>query len=178
MTHQPSSAQAGPQASDGEFEWPIRFREHFFSAACYSTYGCRVVYGGRLRVDDPKDKLAIASETVPGYPNVLDASEGLIRNFPPPAEVQWRSKDGTPLSAKVDIGEIFKDGLVRHRLRRDEISPRGPGPGQLPGIILEVNDRTINVYMRAHVSTRELQKPGNRYSDFRDDLIKVHSQTY
>ncbi|MDM0052216.1 hypothetical protein [Variovorax sp. J22R115] len=50
--------------------------------------------------------------------------------------------------------------------------------GITPAIILEVNDRTINVYMRAHISTKELQVPGNRYSDFRNDLIKAFSQTY
>ena len=47
-----------------------------------------------------------------------------------------------------------------------------------PDILLEVNDRTINVYMRAFVPTRELQIPGNKYSRFRDDLILAWSKTY
>ncbi|MFX6763667.1 hypothetical protein ABTH06_18600, partial [Acinetobacter baumannii] len=94
------------------------------------------------------------------------------------AKVSWRAKDGTPLEAEVDIGEIFRDELIRHNLQPHEIAERGIGPGALPQIILEVNDRTINVYMRAHISTRELQQPGNRYSDFRADLIKVFNRTY
>ena len=48
----------------------------------------------------------------------------------------------------------------------------------MPGIILEVNDRTINVHMRAIIATKELQKAGNKHSDFRNDLIKVFSQSY
>ncbi|WP_245149923.1 hypothetical protein [Xanthomonas axonopodis] len=42
-----------------------------------------------------------------------------------------------------------------------------------PHIILEVNDRTINVYMRAFMETAVLQEPGNRYSNSRNDLRKV-----
>jgi hypothetical protein len=110
--------------------------------------------------------------------DLLSAGRGPIPNFPSPAEVTWRSKDGTPHETKIDIGEIFKDQLIRHTLKYEEISDLGIGPGALPSIIIEVNDQTVNVYMRAHISTKQLQKPGNRFSDFRDDLIKVFSQTY
>ena len=34
-----------------------------------------------------------------------------------------------------------------------------------PDIVLEVNDRTINIYMRAFINTRSLQIPGNPRSD-------------
>lgn len=178
-----SNAASGSSSSGERFDtdvvWPLKFKAHYFDAYCFSTYGCKVVYRGRLRALYPDDELRPSSEALGDkYPNILTAGMGPIPNFPPPAKVTWRSKDGTPLEAEVDIGEIFKDGLIRHNLRQDEISERGIGPGALPGIILEVNDRTINVYMRAHISTRELQKPGNRYSDFRADLIKVYSRRY
>ena len=160
-------------------EWPLKFQGHYFSVSTYSTYGCRVLYAGMQRVDDAEDELQGSSERLGDkYPNNMTATMGPIPNFPPPAKVTWRSRDGTAHEADIDIGEIFKDQRIRHNLRPEEISEDGIGPGALPGIILEVNDRTINVYMRAHISTRELQIPGNRYSDFRDDLIKVFSQTY
>lgn len=160
-------------------EWPLKFRAHYFSVSTYSTYGCRVEYGGKVRAEDPDDELQSSSEALGSrYPDNMTARMGPIGNFPPPATVTWRSKDGTPHEADIDISEIFKDELIRHRLGRDEISIEGIGPGALPGIILEVNDRTINVYMRAHISTRELQEPGNRHSDFRNDLIKAFSRTY
>ncbi len=166
-------------ADVGGLEWPIRFQAHLFDAYCFSTYGCRVVYAGRLRANDSPDELKSSSAAISDkYPNVLRAGMGPIPNFPPPAQVSWRAKDGTALEASVDLDDIFKDRLVRHHLKREEVSERGIGPGAMPEIILEVNDRTINVYMRAHISTRELQKPGNRYSDFRADLIKVYSRTY
>ena len=110
------------------------------------------------------------------YPANLGASHLAIRNFPPPAQVSWRAKDGTSLQAQVDMAEIFKDGLIRHNLKREEISEAGSIPS--PDIILEVNDRTINVYMRAYIPTKEFQIPGNKYSKHRNDLIKVYSRTY
>jgi hypothetical protein len=70
---------------------------------------------------------------------------------------------------------IFKDRLIRHNLAREELTEN---QGSLPGIILEVNDRTINVYMKATLWTKEEQIPGNRHSHSRSDLIKVFSQSY
>src|SRR3546814_3152708 len=56
------------------------------------------------------------------YPNNMRAGYSSIANFPQPAIVTWRSKDGTPHHAEVDIGDIFKDRLIRHNLQREEIS--------------------------------------------------------
>ncbi|MDO5611483.1 MAG: hypothetical protein Q4G62_12070 [Pseudomonadota bacterium] len=159
------------------WEWPLRFTAHNFSAFTYSTYGAKVIYGHRPYINAPDDKLQISSESLgEKYPDNLGASHLSIRNFPPPAIVTWRSKDGTPHRAEVDMADIFKDGLIRHNLRREEIANNRNI--FVPDIILEVNDRTINVYMRARISTKEEQEPGNKYSRYRYDLIKVYSKTY
>src|SRR3546814_4107965 len=97
-------------------------------------------------------------------------------NLPPTAIVTWRSKDGVPHRAEIDIGEIFSDKLIRHNLAREEISETASIAH--PAIILEVNDRTINVYMRARISHKALQIPGTNYSHYHNDLIKVFSRTY
>ena len=174
-----STAATSPTAHepDDGVEWPLKFKAHYFGAHCFSTYGCKVHYRGMLRADDPEDELAPTSEALGDkYPHILSARMGPIPNFPPPAKVSWRAKDGTPLEAEVDIGEIFRDELIRHHVAREDATPNATSGA--PGIILEVNDRTINVYMRAHISTRELQQPDNRYSNFRADLIKVFNRTY
>lgn len=182
MSASPPRASAPESSGHGHtnvnVEWPLRFRAHYFDAYCFSTYGCKVLYRDMPRVDDPDGRLKISSDELSKYPSIMTAGMGPIPNFPPPAQVTWRSKDGSSHEAEIDIGEIFKDQLIRHNVEREDISETGIGPGGLPGIILEVNDRTINVYMRAHISTRDLQKPGNQYSDFRDDLVKVFSQHY
>src|SRR3546814_19758995 len=97
-------------------------------------------------------------------------------NFPPPAVVSWRSKDGTPLRAEVDIDKIFKDRLIRHNVAREDI-PEKAGVHN-PDIVLEVDDRIINVYMRAFIPTKEQPTPRNKHSNFRHDLTKVFSRQY
>ena len=122
-------------------DWPLRFTAHDFDAFCYSTYGCKIKYGNYRRINDPEDQLKLSSASVGSkYPSNLSASYGPIRNFPPPAVVIWRSKDGTPLRAEIDMAQIFNDQLILHNLKREEISTKGSVP--LPQIILEVNDRT------------------------------------
>ena len=159
--------------------WPLKFKAHYFGASTYSTYGCKVVYGGMNRVEDSEDVLQSSSESIgTKYPSNMRAGWGPIANFPPPAKVTWRSKDGTSHEAEIDIGEIFRDELIRHHVSKADLPGSTLASEHAPGIILEVNDRTISVYMRAHISTREPQEPGNRYSDFRDDMIKVFSRSY
>lgn len=178
----PPSSGSSAELPEGGYtnvgaEWPLKFKGHYFGAHCFDTQSCTVHYRGFVHGSEDRPSPPVVSYGRP-LEKLLTAGRGPIPNFPPPAEVTWRSKDGAPLEAQIDIGDIFKDELIRHNLRRDEISEDGIGPGALPGIILEVNDRTINVYMRAHISTKALQVPGNKYSDFRDDLIKVFSRTY
>jgi hypothetical protein len=129
-----------------------------------------------LRVEDPDDKIKIDSDALKNYPNMMTAGMGPIPNFTSPAVVTWRSKDGTPHKAEIDIGEIFKDQLIRHNVARADATDNATDG--MPGIVLEVNDRTINVYMRATIWTKHEQIPGNKYSHSREDLIEVFSRIY
>ncbi|HEY0662721.1 MAG TPA: hypothetical protein VGD21_15540 [Lysobacter sp.] len=157
---------------------PFTFDRHNFGAYCYDTYGCKVLYNDRYVTSQDDNELRPSSASVgPDYLKNLDGGYLGIANFPPPAVVTWRSKDGTPHEAHIDIGEIFKDRIIRHNVPREEL-PTETTATAAPDIVLEVNDRTINVYMKAFVSTRSLQVPGNQYSDFRNDMILAFSQTY
>lgn len=157
-------------------KWPLRFNGHTFIGVCYSTLKCSIWYN---RFDHgERDPSPPSSEFDPKY---LDHIRGghSIDNFPAPAEVEWRSADGADHKAKIDIASIFRDGLIRHNVPREEIADEPHGEIPLdPDILLEVNSRTIRVYMRAHISTRELQKPGNPYSNFRDELVLVKTYNY
>nr|WP_238135647.1 hypothetical protein [Xanthomonas fragariae] len=160
---------------------PIPFADHAFGAVCYDTYGCKVLYDGRYEAHDPDDVKQISSASLgDGYPDNLDSHTIGIRNFPhfpSSAEVTWRSKDGQAHHALVDLDAIFKDKVILHHVPQDQLPPILHADVS-PHIILEVNDRTINVYMRAMVQTTVLQKPGNEYSNFRDDLILAYTKTY
>lgn len=159
--------------------WPLRFRSHSFSARCYDTYGCRIYYAGMWQTTDADDVYQPSSSSYgPDYLKNWNGSHGMIANFPEPAEVRWRSKDGVAHEARIDIGEIFQDQLIRHHLKREEIPDYVLDRDMEPSILLEVNDRTIRVYTRTYVTAKEEQIPGNRYSRHRDDLILVKTYTY
>lgn len=161
--------------------FPLKFKRHDFRAYCYNTIGCEVIYADNNFTRIYEDKVAPA----PRSPNYRDdwglASYGGIPNFPPPALVRWKSLDGVSHEAKVDIAAIFKDELILYRVPNDEIREGafpGPGPAADPSIFLEVNDRTISVFTKTMIPTKAEQEPGNRFSDYRADLIPVWSQTY
>jgi len=161
-------------------QWPLRFESHSFAIHCYDTYGCKAIYAGHVQRDDDPDELRPSSSTYgDDYRRNWSGAHIMIRNFPAPANVSWRSKNGEAHEAEVDMAAMFKDELVRHDVSREEMAdlPHGRYENE-PGILLEVNDRTLHVYMRAMIPTKQFQIPGNRYSDFRDDLILVKTYSY
>lgn len=173
MTHEQSqSTNVAPQQGPLT-EFPLRFLRHNFGIATYAVQEYTVIYANRPYSGGPRP----AREDVhPNSFNAIDAGHISIRNFPAPAIVRWKARDGTPLETEVDIGEIFKDELVLYDAPRDEISDRTPAIN--PDIVMEIDDRTINVYMRAHLSLKAPRIPGNRYSNFRADLVQAWSKTY
>jgi len=172
MTPHTAASDEQPQ-----WQWPLRFSEHDFLSVCYDTYGCNVRYAGIPQQFDAPDVLSPspASHGINYQENWPNGQAG-IRNFPGPAEVSWRSRDGVPHTAHIDIASIFADQSVRHHVARDEI-PRW-ATIHPPTIVLEVKDRAINVYMRSHIPTKQEQIPGNRYSNFRREVVLVKSYNY
>lgn len=156
-------------------DWPLFFKRHMFGVVCFDTRQCSVLYDrrehGTERAAPSKSSLAPQR-----YDAVMIGTYGDLPNFPPPAEVRWTTKDGVAHEAQVDFDAIFADRLIRHQVPREEI-PEGVSMG-FTHVILEVDDRTLNVYTRTLIPTRSEQIPGNRYSTGRNDLIKVYSKTY
>lgn len=172
-----TDAHAGHHMTTNSF--PLRFDEHNFQAFCFNTLTCSVIY-------HQHDFTRFSAHTPSGPPPTPDYKEHWpfasfigINNFPPPAEVRWTSLDGAPHEANVDMRAIFKDQLVLYRVPEAEV-PDGAfvGPVLDPSIFLEVNDRTVNVYMKAFIPTKTEQIPGNKYSYGRDDVILAWSHTY
>ena len=176
MTDQSPKIQPPPET----YAVPLRFGSHNFGAYCYNATGCHVIYDN-FDFGSASGAVGRVSGAPPegDYKAHWSASYLGIKNFPAPANVRWKSSDGTPHEAAVDMAAIFKEGLVWHKVPKADIADffRGPVAGE-PGIILEVNDRTINVYMKMLVPTRTEQIPGNDRSYARDDLFLVWTRTY
>lgn len=172
----PSDMQTPPPETHAV---PLRFARHNFEAFCYNTLSCSVVYTNhefkRLAIDKPSGAPP-STDYKSHWPYMLYAG---IRNFPPPAEVRWISLDGVKHEARIDMAKIFEDQLVWHKVPKSDMRDfyRGPVAGE-PNIYLEVNDRTINVYMTMLVPTRKEQIPGDKMSFARDDLFLAWTHTY
>lgn len=162
---------------------PLKFEKHNFAAYCYNAAGCRVIYNNHdfspYAGDQDPDTLVSGPPFGPDYRRVWSGSYLGVRNFPAPARVRWKSLDGTAHEAEVDFASIFKDELVLHNTPAEEMAHFFEGPvAGTPEIILEVNDRTINVYMKMFIPTKAPQRPGHEHSDYRDDLFLAWSKTY
>ncbi|MEN1928897.1 hypothetical protein WCE37_07850 [Luteimonas sp. MJ250] len=174
-----ADAQRDEAAASGELysPWPLKFKKHNLGIHCFDTYGCKVVYDGRVQaMDDPEVLQRSSASLGADYRrNWLGGRLG-FRNFPPPAKVSWRSKDGVAHETSIDFGEIFKDQLVRHNVPRKKIPSFATFRN--PDIFLEVNDRTIRVYMLASIPLKEPRIPGNRFSTMERDLILAHTESF
>lgn len=156
-------------------EFPLRFKEHNFEAHCYNATGCSVLYHDSYHVRKEPDEASPPPKVAEYKKYWSGASYLAIPNFPSPAIVKWRSLDGVAHEEEVDIGEIFKDELILHKVPQGEIPVQTAATPGDPDIFLEVNDRTINVYMQATIF---LKDTATRKGDFRDDLILAWSRTY
>lgn len=175
MPNEDMQATAAPAPTR---EVPLHFKRHNFEAFCYDTIGCTVTYNGRPQIQNGPTEIS-APKPEGDYRKSWGSTELGIPNFPGPAEVHWKSKDGTAHDAKIDIGQIFKDELIWHNVPKEEMADFYSGPiAGAPDIYLEVDDRTINIYTAMFIPTRKEQIPGNRDSDFRKDIFLVWSQTY
>lgn len=174
-TSQDSPTSGSSKVDNTVADWPLKFVQHNFGARCFSTYECTVTYNRLTSTPGREHELRPSlSEMHPdALKNAMTGQIGIM-NFPPPAQVRWRSKDGTQLETSVDIGEIFKDQVVLHNVPRDQVSAN---PGVVD-VLLVVNDRTINVYMRAFVSAHVEQVVDGRRGHSRRELILAWSRTY
>ncbi|PPT73318.1 hypothetical protein XthCFBP4691_20365 [Xanthomonas theicola] len=162
-------------------QWPLRFKKHGFGVYSYDTYGCKVWYANAWQARESDAKLQPSSDSYkPDHQRNWSSGHIGIRNFPAPAEVTWRSKDGQPHQARIDIGELFKDEVILHNVPREEMADVPYGKYQHdPDIIMEVNDRTIRVYIRAMIFLKQrVEVAGHMRADFRNDLILVKTYTY
>lgn len=170
------SAQMQTNDASATNAWPLHFKRHGFDAFCYNTASCTVIYNQLDLTPEDKQRPSGAPPSGDYRAKWGKASHIGINNFPEPAIVKWTSVDGQSHEASVDIAQIFKDERVLHHVKQEDY-PDGSFGGSVD-IFLEVNDRTLTVFSKAHVPTKSEQVPGNKYSFHRNDLIEAWSKTY
>jgi hypothetical protein len=190
LSWKPSPALAGPLY--GKDPWPLRFHTHNFDAACYNTLACSLVYNNyqfgtrEMGYDGKYYDRPSGPPPLENWKEDWSGNHGILpdtgETFPGPVEIDWEAMDGSCHRVSLDLDVLFKDRLILHKVTREEVKEPWLKAKSIhpigPSILVEVNDHTINIYMRALVATEAEQIPGNPNSCFRDDLMLASSHTY
>jgi len=128
-------------AADDDF---LKFSSYDLSVQVFSASDFRLVYANSphaLAIGEiAREKTEADAKRAPGFSSGYTAFAG-------PAEMEWRAKDGSLLKHTLDLDSIFKDRKVLHHEDPARIYKPYPFSGGGPTIVIEANDRTVNVYM-------------------------------
>lgn len=164
--------------------WPLTFDSFSFDARCFNTLACSIIFHGQQHALDSE------LEGPSGEPNSSDWKDkwtaGLVipedRMPPGPVQIRWTSLDGAAHAAEIDlIKDIFPDQRILHDVQREEVWEfwNFDSLGHSPEILLEINDRTITVYMSSFIMTRTWVGEGDSTRRVaRSKLSEAWTKTY
>ena len=135
----------GCSTMDNLLTQPLTFKKHGFAVNCYSARDVQVIYGyiANSSYSCGAGKIARAKR-VEDEKRYWGGTGG-IPAFTGPAKIHWYSKDGAEHAYQLSLDEVFKGKKILHTEDPTRIAQYNP-PTE-PIIIVEVNDRTLNVYM-------------------------------
>lgn len=145
--------------------WPLRFNSYSFGARCYNTLACKIIF---CNDQHALDKELDGPSGQPHKPNWKDTwsadfthDSGPPDSFPTPVEIKWTALDGVQREIEIDLNDVFPDRLILHNAKPEDLEQWWAaggyfGKGHGVDILLEVNNRAINIYMRYMVRTKHL----------------------
>ncbi|MCL1524990.1 hypothetical protein [Xanthomonas nasturtii] len=170
--------------------WPLRFDSYSFDARCYHTLRCSITFARQQHSASDLNKPSgepYAPDWKDHWTGGFGSTEEFeTRGFPSTVYIRWTAMDGVERYVEVDFEKIFPGHLILHNVAREDIDEffmvhgySGNGRYHVY-ILLEVNDRTINVYMRADVLTKHLADPEHdpHIKISRNELILAWTKTY
>jgi len=101
---------------------------------------------------------------------------GSFRVFEDKVKLSWRDYNDNLIEYEFNFEDIFKDKIIPHNKEdEDLIYWKHPIQG-VPGIVIEVDDRTLNIYSDVDIYLEE--EPDSEYLRPRRDRILVFSKTF
>lgn len=107
----------------------------------------------------------IARDKTPADATRMPSKSGTYITFAGPVETKWTSRDGSQLAYTLDLDAIFKDRTVKHGQDPARINRAKPWFGGDPTIIVEFDDRTINVYLAGTLLLKSTEPGSSELED-------------
>ncbi|MDQ1925130.1 hypothetical protein [Massilia pseudoviolaceinigra] len=152
----------------------LKYSTHDFGLLCYGgVSNVWLVYAGSphkvLEDRVAREKTPADKERFPGF------KSGSYKAFAGPMEMTWRSRDGSELSHTIDLNKEVPDRTIQydHPERVQRSKPFETGE---PTVIVEFNDRTVNVYIAVTLHVSPLD-PAKRTVDYDVSYTCVYSRT-
>lgn len=143
----------GPPLYKPDKEGRARFDSHSVSTLCFNVWGCRIEYANRYQKNEPETKLLPPRRAGKSLTQEIRGRQGALRNFPPPAVVTWRSKDGDSHRAEIDLRKILRQEIYLHNVPSEDIRERASLLP--PNILLVVDDHEVSVHMESFIPLRD-----------------------
>jgi len=156
----------------------VRFGDyHKIGLDCYNASDLHLAYGRfgmrRYPREENGGKRDLAGPKPEGL--ITKATAGIFEVFRDKVKLRWRDYDDNPIEYEFYFEDIFKDKIIPH-LKEDEDLIFWDDPiGRYPGIIIEVDNRTLNIYSDVDI---DLKIPGTNKLRTRRDRILVFSKTF
>ncbi|MCC8446358.1 hypothetical protein [Xanthomonas translucens] len=149
--------------------WPLRFDSYSFGARCYHTLRCSIVFDKQQHTSSDLDSPSgepYASDWKDHWTGGFGSTEEFeTRGFPSTVDIRWTAMDGVERYVEIDLEKVFPGHLILHNVPKEDVDEFWMSYGYSGNgrfhiyILLEVNDRTINIYMKARVLTKHLVDP-------------------
>lgn len=159
-----------PTIKNGKLIMP--FFDHSFSASCYDTLACRVLYENSYVVNEEEP----SGPLTPVIRKNLRGGWGSL-DFPSKAHVAWTSKDGEAHEEDIDLEEIFKSKLVLYSPELDVRDVNLHAYYRTPDIILVIENRSIYVYLKTLIPLIKPVDPRNIHSNARIEMVMAYTKT-
>lgn len=143
----------------------LTFDKHDLYLDCYSASDLKIGYGNYRRhglynrEHNPNHEREICRAKRPDDDSrYLNGTMGYYRSFEGPLRVQWHSLNDSEIDTTVDLNEVFPEKIIPNKENPNRIYWPIPTIGN-PVIVIEVNDRTLNIYSDVDISI--LSEDGN-----------------
>lgn len=136
----------------------LTFEKHNIKLKCFDASDLKIVYGNyhthglNNREYTPNHAREVCTSKKPNDDTkFLSGGMGAYRSFEGPLRVQWHALDDSIIDTTVDLDEIFPDKIIPNKEDPNRIYWPIP-TSRLPFIVIEVNDRTLNIYSDVDIS--------------------------